>query len=202
MTDTPTFKPGDVVNGHVLTEDGQWVPISAPPGAPASTVKKKRTGLKIASGIVAAFVLIGIIGAATGDDTTKDTKETSAHAEDEAKTKGDATESTVEEPAEEPVTEPSPAAKPQKQEKTRARPAAPETFVMPPLVGMNLQDAQDTLQAAGSYILTQTDATGMERFQVLDSGWKVCYQKPVAGAKVPLERMVDLGAVKLDEACP
>jgi beta-lactam-binding protein with PASTA domain len=76
-----------------------------------------------------------------------------------------------------------------------------EDFVMPRLVGMNLQDAQDTLQALDSYILTQTDATGMERFQVIDSGWKVCYQRPVAGTTTPLEEMVDLGVVKLDESC-
>jgi hypothetical protein len=75
-------------------------------------------------------------------------------------------------------------------------------FKMPALVGANLQDAQDTLQVLGSYVLTQTDATGMERFQVLDSGWKVCGQRPRAGARVPVDKMVELMAVKLDEACP
>lgn len=78
---------------------------------------------------------------------------------------------------------------------------ARDTFVMPPLVGMNLQDAQDTLQAHGSYLLDQTDATGMGRFQLLDSDWKVCYQKPAAGTEVPLMSMVQLGAVKLNESC-
>jgi hypothetical protein len=81
-------------------------------------------------------------------------------------------------------------------------PATRETFTMPPLVGANLQDAQDVLQSFGSYLLTQTDATGMGRFQVLDSNWKVCYQVPKAGAEVPLETLVDLGAVRLDERCP
>ncbi|RHW22780.1 PASTA domain-containing protein [Nocardioides immobilis] len=80
--------------------------------------------------------------------------------------------------------------------------SASSTFTMPALVGLNLQDAQDTLQALGSYLLTQTDATGMERFQVLDSNWKVCYQDPQPGAPVPLETLVELGAVKLDERCP
>ncbi len=77
-----------------------------------------------------------------------------------------------------------------------------ETFVMPPLVGANLQDAQDTLQALDSFLLTQIDATGMERFQVLDSGWKVCGQRPAAGVEVPLEKMVELFVVKLRELCP
>lgn len=76
------------------------------------------------------------------------------------------------------------------------------TFVMPPVVGMVLQDAQDLLQAQGSYVLTQTDATGAERFQVLDSGWKVCWQDPAAGSEVDLAYLVDLGVVKLDESCP
>jgi hypothetical protein len=79
---------------------------------------------------------------------------------------------------------------------------AGDTFVMPALVGMNLQAAQDSLQALGSYILTQTDATGMDRFQMLDSNWKVCRQAPEAGSKVPLSHLVDLGAVKLNESCP
>ena len=91
--------------------------------------------------------------------------------------------------------------------KTGAKPEAPkpaqvETFTMPALVGANLQAAQDMLQALDSYLLTQTDATGMERFQVLDSGWKVCGQRPRAGASVPVHKMVELFVVKLGEACP
>jgi beta-lactam-binding protein with PASTA domain len=77
-----------------------------------------------------------------------------------------------------------------------------ETFTMPNLVGENLQDAQDKLQALDSFFLQQNDATGMERFQVIDSNWKVCTQKPSAGQKVPVEKMVVLEAVKLDETCP
>jgi beta-lactam-binding protein with PASTA domain len=73
---------------------------------------------------------------------------------------------------------------------------------MPNLVGENLQDAQDKLQALDSFFLQQNDATGMERFQVIDSNWKVCTQKPSAGQKVPVEKMVVLEAVKLDETCP
>ncbi len=69
-------------------------------------------------------------------------------------------------------------------------PPVVETFQMPALVGANLQDAQDMLQSLGSYLLTQMDATGMERFQFLDSGRKVCGQRPRAGRSVPLEKMV------------
>ena len=107
--------------------------------------------------------------------------------------------------ADEPSEEPSPVQqvrKPRKQrERSNAR-AASETFVMPFLVGANLQDAQDRLQSLGSFLLTQNDATGLERFQMLDSGWKVCAQFPAAGTKVSMARMVDLRVVKLHEPCP
>jgi hypothetical protein len=76
------------------------------------------------------------------------------------------------------------------------------TFTMPALVGFNLQDAQDVLQSFGSFLLTQTDATGMGRFQMLDSNWKVCYQRPAAGSEVDILKLIELGAVKLEEACP
>lgn len=104
----------------------------------------------------------------------------------------------VSEPTEKPV-----AQKPRGEARVSGgRPAGRETFVVPPMVGMNLQDAQDLLQSLGSYILTQTDATGWARFQMLDSNWKVCWQKPAPGTEVPLSRLIDLGAVKLDERCP
>jgi len=91
---------------------------------------------------------------------------------------------------------------PSPEETTEAPAEEPETFKMPKLVGQNLQDAQDRLQSRGSYVLQQDDATGLERFQVLDSNWKVCSQKPKAGKRVPVDRLVVLGAVKLDESCP
>jgi hypothetical protein len=33
-TPAPQYKPGDVVNGHVLTDQGQWVPNGPPPPEP------------------------------------------------------------------------------------------------------------------------------------------------------------------------
>lgn len=82
------------------------------------------------------------------------------------------------------------------------KPVGAETFTMPALVGGNLQEAQDLLQSLGSYLLTQNDATGQGRFQVLDSGWKVCAQIPVAGTVTSVAKMIDLRVVKLDESCP
>lgn len=80
--------------------------------------------------------------------------------------------------------------------------AEPETFKMPKVVHLNLQDAQDKLQSLGSWVMDQQDASGLDRFQIIDSNWKVCSQKPKAGKVVPIDTMVVLKAVKLDEKCP
>lgn len=73
---------------------------------------------------------------------------------------------------------------------------------MPRLVGKNLQDAQDQLQSLGSYLMDQQDASGLGRLQILDSNWKVCWQRPAAGKVVPLSTIVVLASVKLHERCP
>lgn len=77
-----------------------------------------------------------------------------------------------------------------------------QTFVVPDLVGMNLQDAQDALQALGSYLLDQEDASGEGRLQIDDSNWQVCTQEPAPGTEVPLSATIRLDSVKLDEVCP
>jgi hypothetical protein len=80
--------------------------------------------------------------------------------------------------------------------------AAVENFVMPKVTGMNLQLAQDLLQSKGSYLMDQEDASGLDRWQINDSAWKVCSQSPSAGKKVPTSTMVVLKSVKLTESCP
>lgn len=70
---------------------------------------------------------------------------------------------------------------------------------MSDLLGKNLQFAQDTLQSLGSYLLQQDDASGLERFQVLDSNWKVCSQNLKPGGSFSIDELAILGAVKLDE---
>jgi len=74
--------------------------------------------------------------------------------------------------------------------------------VMPSVVGMVLQDAQDLLQAQGSYLMDQVDATGNGRLQIFDSNWKVCTQEPAAGTRLSSVDVVTLSTVKLDESCP
>lgn len=84
--------------------------------------------------------------------------------------------------------------------KAPAQSAEPTTATLPDLAGKSLQDAQDTAQAAGFWTLTSSDATGMERMQVLDRNWKVCSQTPAAGEH-PTTVTVNFEAVKLDESC-
>lgn len=95
------------------------------------------------------------------------------------------------------------AAEPKRVKRKKPRASAPvaDTFVMPALVGMNLQRAQNQLQARGSFLLTQTDGTGEGRFQMLDYGWKVCAQDPPAGTVTDIAKLVELVTVKLHEAC-
>ena len=78
---------------------------------------------------------------------------------------------------------------------------APEYFVMPNVVGMNLQLAQDLLQSKGSYLIDQEDFKGLGRFQLIDSNWKVCSQSPSAGKKSLTSTLVTLSSVKLSEKC-
>ncbi|GHH71828.1 hypothetical protein GCM10017673_25940 [Streptosporangium violaceochromogenes] len=71
--------------------------------------------------------------------------------------------------------------------------------ILPDVVGMNLQKGQDTMQAAGFYILDDQDATGRKRLQIFDRNWVVTKQVPPAGKKVPLDTRVILYAKKIGE---
>ncbi|MFF0306271.1 PASTA domain-containing protein [Streptosporangium sp. NPDC004379] len=74
-----------------------------------------------------------------------------------------------------------------------------EKKVLPNVVGMNLQKGQDTMQAAGFYILNDKDATGQNRFQVFDRNWVVTKQTPAAGRKVTVDTLITLYAKKIGE---
>jgi hypothetical protein len=71
---------------------------------------------------------------------------------------------------------------------------------LPNLVGSDLQDAQDTAQAHGFYMLTSHDVTGMDRMSILDHDWKVCTQTPAQGS-YDKNTTVDFGVVKKGEDC-
>lgn len=75
------------------------------------------------------------------------------------------------------------------------------TRTLPNLVGKGLQSAQDRAQDAGFRRLGSHDALGRERVQVFDREWRVCFQSPAPGRQA-VDSEVELGAVKLAEACP
>jgi hypothetical protein len=85
-------------------------------------------------------------------------------------------------------------------------PVAPaKQWVMPDLVGSNLQQAQDAMQKLTGnpvFITLSHDATGKKRNQVVDSNWQVCSQNVAPGGQITGESTVDFGAVKVGETCP
>ncbi|GAA2989598.1 PASTA domain-containing protein [Actinokineospora diospyrosa] len=60
-----------------------------------------------------------------------------------------------------------------------------KTAAVPNVVGVDHQDAQNALQKAGFYYLTEEDATGQGRQLVVDHNWVVVEQIPAAGKVVP-----------------
>jgi hypothetical protein len=84
-------------------------------------------------------------------------------------------------------------------------PKATTSWLMPNLVGTQLQNAQDDIQKLTHDVIfftTSHDATGQGRHQVLDKDWKVCTQSVPAGHSITLGTKIDFGVAKLAEACP
>jgi hypothetical protein len=78
-------------------------------------------------------------------------------------------------------------------------------FTMPNEVGKVLQDAQDDIQRVSGnpvYFTRSTDASGQDRFQILDSNWQVCSQNVAPGQPADATTVISFAAVKLDESCP
>ncbi|MFD9939535.1 PASTA domain-containing protein [Nonomuraea sp. NPDC059023] len=88
---------------------------------------------------------------------------------------------------------PSPTPSPEPPEPPAARAKIPD------VVGMNLQAAQDTMQAAGFYFLDDQDATGQDRLQIYDRNWVVTRQTPAAGRKADPATRITLWAKKHGE---
>jgi hypothetical protein len=109
------YKPGDVANGHILGNDGQWVPL--PPNGPKQ--KKSVWGRWY---MIVAYVVIGliIIGNIAGGD---DAKPASADAKVEAPAKSEPKAAEPAPASDEPVAEessPSPKPKPKPEPKALA----------------------------------------------------------------------------------
>ncbi|WP_283133210.1 PASTA domain-containing protein [Rhizohabitans arisaemae] len=68
--------------------------------------------------------------------------------------------------------------------------------VIPNVVGLNHQTAQDRLQAAGFYNLREEDATGQGRLLVFDRNWVVVSQTPRGGTRHRLDAKIVLRSKK------
>ncbi|MDX8037115.1 hypothetical protein SK803_43575 [Lentzea sp. BCCO 10_0856] len=77
--------------------------------------------------------------------------------------------------------------------------AAAKTCTVPNVVGMVHQYAQDTMQAAGLYVLREQDATGRGRMLVLDRNWETTAQSVPAGEVVDCTTAITLSAKKIGE---
>jgi hypothetical protein len=91
------------------------------------------------------------------------------------------------EAAEEPVDEPA-----------DAGPSA-EKVRIPNVVGQDHQLAQDTLQSAGLYNLSEEDATGQGRALLFDRNWVIVSQSPKAGRRVSPDTTITLRSKKKGE---
>jgi hypothetical protein len=81
-------------------------------------------------------------------------------------------------------------------------PTPPQTAraaVVPAVVGLNHQLAQDTMQAAGFYYLTEEDATGQGRLLINDRNWVVVSQSPKGGTTASLDSKIVLRSKKIGE---
>jgi hypothetical protein len=155
---------------------------------------------------LALFLVVGTIGAALDrdDDATPAAAATSSSASSGSQTPAPIAPTSTVPPAPvaptaaPPTTVPPTAAPPT----TQAAPVVVD-FVMPSVVGMTLQDAQDLIQTNGVFLSLSHDLLGT-RNQVLDANWRVCTQNVPAGQRVTgdAEGVIDLGAVKLEEPCP
>ena len=75
---------------------------------------------------------------------------------------------------------------------------APEDALMPNVLCMNLQEAQDEIQDHGVFFSGSEDATGEGRMQVNDSNWQVVAQIPDPGTQIG-EGEATLWVVKFGE---
>ncbi len=78
---------------------------------------------------------------------------------------------------------------------------SPEDFLMPDVICMNLQEAQDEIQDHGVFLSKSEDATGEDRMQMNDSNWVVVDQTPAPGTPIEEGEAV-LQVVKYDDPHP
>nr|WP_296779114.1 hypothetical protein [Rhodococcus sp. (in: high G+C Gram-positive bacteria)] len=156
-----------------------------------TTTSARITTVRPIAGTALAFALLCTVSACGSSDEPTATSSSSSSVATE--------ESTTSAPAATTTTAPPAAAVPPVEPPAVVAPepvAAP--VLMPPVVCMNLQAAQNLIQDAGVFFSRSEDATGASRMQVNDSNWIVVGQAP--GVGVPIgEGDAVLSVVKVDE---
>jgi len=154
--------------------------IESPPVATKPIWKKKRFFIPI--GVVGALCAIAAVAPSPDEQPEVATPATEveiaapivteAPVEVEAPVVEAPVATTAPDPAAEPATTPA------------AEAATAEVALMPNVVGMNLQDAQDLIQEHGVFLSLSEDATGQDRNQFIDSNWVVVGQNIEPGQPV------------------
>jgi hypothetical protein len=168
----------------------------SPSGGPQPWYAKKWVWIT-----VGVFVLLGIIGAVSGNNDTSPVADKPATVETVTATP-QPTVTVTATPTPTPTPSQTPAATPPPAKK--AAPAG-DSWVMPNEVGTVLQTAQDDIQALTDnpfFYTSSEDARGDSRFQVLDRDWKVCNQRPQPGTRFTENTDITFFVVKLEESCP
>lgn len=157
--------------GHQAYLAGDPAALSPPPDpTPRPPVRR---GVVIAAAVAALFVVFGIVTDIQDglEDPGEPDPTTSA-----PQPAGASAPRTTTTPVPSPTTS---AAAPT----TNVAHTAP-TAVMPDVTCMDLQAAQDTIQAAGVFYSRSIDATGRGRAQILDRNWVVVSQAPASGVLI------------------
>ncbi|UPW06468.1 PASTA domain-containing protein [Rhodococcus pyridinivorans] len=165
--------------GHRAFLAGDVRAAMAPPPEPPKPPRIRR-GVVIAAAVAGLIVLMGIIGDISDglDSPTKDDASTTPRAAAPTTTTPYTTSAATTARTVAPETTPA------TRVSTTQVAAVASTAVMPNVVCMDLQAAQDTIQAAGVFYSTSVDATGQGRAQVWDRNWVVVDQTPSAGASI------------------
>ncbi|HXH58668.1 DUF2510 domain-containing protein [Iamia sp.] len=155
---------------------------------------------------LALFLLAGIIGAMAGspEDEGEQAGSTTQASQSTSTSEATTEAPTVDAPATtvEPTTATTaPAITTTAAPTTAAPTTAAAPVFMPDVMCMNLQVAQDAIQAAGVFFSRSEDASGQGRSQLLDANWIVVGQNPAAGTLIG-EGDAVLSAVKIGEPSP
>lgn len=168
-----------------------------PPSANLKWYKRKVVKLPVWLWIVGTFVAIGLIGQATNAPS----EETTAPSEEIA-VADSVLPTTVADTVPPTTVAPQTTVSSSPETTMNVNPLggnSPEDFLMPNVLCMNLQEAQDEIQDHGVFFSRSQDASGQDRFQMNDSNWIVVDQSPSAGTRIG-EGDAMLSVVKIGES--